>query len=500
MKSFIHCVWTGASFPFRVRQFIKNWVPYLRSCFSEFEVIVWLTEDSLEAATKYLSSTPHAQIHRKNPTKYFSGLDLYFIEAKLNHSKFYIGLLEPLFAEYPPILKKVVDVLHANKYYTSVSNISRVLIVNRCGGIYSDVDYLHPNKDIVFPKTIDQVVNLFRRSSTINFYMPLTENPQDPDVENQCLILYPRMAGALDPVITIMIDEMESNFARIETAARMNKEFLKNSITQYLARSMFSSGKAKQLLEAYKKGNVDLYGKAVSKLYEGQLHGIRLDKTFPEFKEEGIVKMVDSEGTRHFHYSPISHCTFIIFGNYFEKHLTIPLEQFLLRFWHQFRMLFSQEEMHEQFKFYDEDDDISGMYTWANPGYGRLSNLEKSVHSIEKHYYPKSKGRIPLNLINTFICQIRSAAMSTRGPAGKLFSELFLTIQTLIINLSSGFYVNSSDIKLIFHDLLIAARDCDLLGKAVELLNKEKYHALRNIIDPEQRSITADDLESFIRT
>ena len=500
MKSFIHCVWTGNSFPFRVRQFIKNWVPYLRSCNSQFEVIVWLTEDSLQAATKYLSQTTSAQIEKENPQKHFPDVNLDFIRAKINYQSFYIGLLNPLIASYSPILTRVVELLHAHQYYTSISNIARVLLINHCGGIYSDIDYLCPNKDSFFPSNIHELLKLFGVSSSINFFIPATEFYNSVEMENQCLILSPNSKGSLEPLIKKMIKKIERKMKAIEDAAKMNKEFLEHCITQNLAHSMFTEGNAKALLEAYKKRDEYQYGKISSQLYEGLTHETRIPKRFPFVKDDGKVKFLDPECSRHFHYGPISSCTFETVVDFFEEKLTVSASIYCRQHWCKFRQLFSVKNLDEQFSFFDKDCRKVPMYTWANPGYGRLNSLEKAVHTVERHFYPKSLGRIPLSLVNSFICQIRGAVIKVQGEVGKIYAELFLTIQGLIINTSNGFYISALDSTIILHDFLIGVRDCELLEKAVELLNREKFHLLRNVIDPEQRNVTVDDLENFIRT
>ncbi len=226
MKSIIHCVWTGASFPYRLRAFIKEWVPYLYKSNSEFELVVWLTSDSYQAASGYLSKGFGNSLDQKNWGKFFPGMDLLLNKAKINFNTFYISLIEPLLANNPPTLQRVFDMLHDHRYYTSVSNIARVLIVNSYGGIYTDIDYLLPNYDLIFPKNISHILDVFEKKNNVGFYMSMTYLQQRAEVENQCLILDPQNTHALDDLIRKMNAYMVKKFDDIKAACEMNVEYL----------------------------------------------------------------------------------------------------------------------------------------------------------------------------------------------------------------------------------------------------------------------------------
>ncbi len=100
MRSFLHCVWTGASFPYGLRRFVRTWVPYLRHCHSDFQVVVWLTHDSYQAASDFLLKGGLGDsIDQKGWNKIFPNIDILFNTAKLGFNKFYIGMIEPLLAK-----------------------------------------------------------------------------------------------------------------------------------------------------------------------------------------------------------------------------------------------------------------------------------------------------------------------------------------------------------------------------------------------------------------
>ncbi|UDQ98489.1 glycosyltransferase [Lentisphaerota bacterium WC36G] len=499
MKSLIHCVWTGASFPFRLRQFIKNWTSYLRQNQSDFQIVVWLTDDSLAAAIDFLKKTAQAQIYCETGGVHLEGIDLNFIEAKLNHHKFFIGKLTPLFELYSPVFKKVVSILHSHQYYTSISNIARVLIVNHCGGIYTDVDYLSPNSEIDFPKNIDELIVLFKHWSEIDFYLPATKFYTDIEMENQCVILSPHHKGSLEPLIKEMIKQIDQKMEAIEHSAAMNQEFLTHELTQQLAKSMFADGELRNLLELYRRRDEYNYSKLVGRLYKGLVHQKISPQSSPFVKKVNCINFLDRENTRHFHYEVISKCTFEIVVNFFEKKLKINTDEYFKYCWSKFRKLFSTKSLDEQFLFTDKNGEKIAMYTWSNPGYGRLSNLEKAVGSIEKNYIPIPQ-RISLSMMCTFICQVRGLALNLKGEYAQIYSKIFLSMQDLLIKSSNGFVLSSIQCSLFLHDFLVAVHECSIMEKTVELLNNEKYQKIKMLINPEHEKLSIDDIESFIRT
>ena len=115
MKSLMHCLWTGPAFPYKLRVFIKNWVQHFRKSRSEFELVVWLTSDSYDAATKYLSEGLGNHLDQSGWSRCFPGCRVLFNKAKINLNSFYIALCEPELAHYPSTLQAVFKMFSAGK-------------------------------------------------------------------------------------------------------------------------------------------------------------------------------------------------------------------------------------------------------------------------------------------------------------------------------------------------------------------------------------------------
>ncbi len=497
MKSLLHCVWTGASFPYRLRAFIKEWVPYLRKSNSEFELVVWLTNDSYQAASEYLSKGFGNSLDQKNWGKLFPGMELLLNKAKINFNTFYISLIEPLLAHYPPTLQRVFDMLHDHKYYTSVSNIARVLIVNSCGGIYTDIDYLLPNYDLTFPKNINEILDIFQKRNRIGFYMSMTCLTQCAEVENQCLILDPQNTHSLDTLIRDMNSFMVKRFEEIRAACIMNIEFLGHSATKSLAKSMFSSEHEGKFLEAYKKKSSYNLGQASIATYKGEVHKVDL----PFSAIYGLrqhLNIVDDDGARFYHYKAIAMCTYSKVCDYFSRKLSVDGDEIYHENWVRFKALFSEKDVDQQYQFKTKSGNACGMYSWAHPGYARLNSLESAVHSVEKYYIPKKyPNRVPIRLINKFFENIKVFIIGSPNTAD--FASKASIIQNEISRNSRDYYMSGFKTIYTLQDIFKLIREYEGLGFAVELLNEQIFCLIRVIIDPEKKVLTAEDIEAFIR-
>ena len=178
MKSLLHCLWTGSSFPYSLRRYIKNWGAHLRKSKSEFDAI--LTEDSLCAFENYIAK---GCIHYYNWTNWrncFAGIDVDF----LDNLKFFMARLEPLLSRFHNGLAEI---------FRSLSNIGRLLSFDVCGGIYSD---LVLNYERWFAKDIKIIMIIFKKLRKIVFYIDKKIFAKTLIAENQCLILFPLNIGA----------------------------------------------------------------------------------------------------------------------------------------------------------------------------------------------------------------------------------------------------------------------------------------------------------------
>ena len=500
MHSLIHCVWTGHSFPYSVRSFLKAWLTYLRHSNSDFKVVVWLTDDSLEAAKKYLSEGLGNKFDEGSKSKCFSGINLLFYKAKIGFSSFYIGSLEPLFVRQKPQVLAAVRDLHKHKYYTSVSNIARVLLVNACGGIYTDVDYLYPNPKVVFPKNMNEIISVFAGASSIDFYLPVIFLDTSSIIENQCLVLPPENIGALDELIISMTAEIRARFDDIKHATLLHTEFLESPVTKSLSKSMFTDPQELPLLKAFKRHRLDEYERASLELYKHQDHTIV--NTYPGsyfYNPEPII-MLDSNGTRCHFYGPISESTYITVTRFFKTYLRSSTDEYVKIRWGKFREFFSPTNMDQQFTFYDERGLRKGVYTWSHPGYGRLTALQKAVGVVEKHYIPKESGTYPVRLVLALIadCKVILLQCTETNPRKEML-ELDNLRKTVETNFKEDVLKMPSSLFLL-KEIFSTMSSFGCFKTLADKLNTEKYKAIRITIDPEKKSLAPEDIEGFILT
>ena len=496
MHSLIHCVWTGPAFPYRLRAFIKNWIPYLRKSKSDFQLVIWLTKDSYAAISDYLSSGLGNHLDQKCWSKSIKGLNILVNPATISFHKFYIAMAEPLLAGHDPILQQTFNLLHTYKYYTSVSNILRVLVINHCGGIYTDIDYLQPDKTKKFPTNITDIMRPFNFCNSIEFYTPVIDLGHRVLAENQCLILSPMCTGILKTVILEMCKRMTEKIDEIKYETRANLEYLNNIVTRDLARSMFARGKERDLLEAYKQRNYSLYSLVNIDLYK--------DETHVSFDPSRREQMLDSHGARHRYYTAISKCTYTPIVNYFTQKLRISLKEYHARYWQYFRDIFSKVDMDKQFLFRDNKGKVKGMYNWANPGYSRMSSLEAAVHTVEKYYNPNNITRVNVKLAKRLLEEIKTVFWEKILTARRDLRDSFLGFQSVYEQeFSEKKVMNNNEtnyfLKLLFSTLWnCSTPEHNFMTVLAEILNNPTYANFRKIIDPEKAVITSADIEAFI--
>ncbi|UDQ98568.1 hypothetical protein AAEX28_00430 [Lentisphaerota bacterium WC36G] len=500
MKSMLHCLWTGPSFPFSLRCFIIKWVQYLRLSHSNFEVILWVTNDSLEAMKKYLDSTPqHGNKFENGPwSRCMVGCDVSFKKIKLKYNTFYIASCEEELKRYPADLETMFKIFSKGKRYTTISNIGRVMAINVCGGIYTDIDYLLPVVGTFFPKDLSPILDVFEDCSEVGLYMPVVELGKTFLIENQCLVLDPRKVGILTPLIRQISSDLIRDFAQICSETKDHQLFVENEVTRGLNRSLFMDGLFKELLEAYNRRDINSFDAINAKLFKDQY------VTSYSFADSGVYACkigtpMLSGGDRHDGYEKTSNATYTSVTNYFNKKLKLNYVDFLRRYWRAFLIYFDTNTIDSQFVFIDKREGRKrGMYSWANPGYSRLRSLEQAALFVqqryrEKKYYVRKdlvlelmhavefecreimeEGRLKVfDCINKGICSIKNQYLS-KEDAAKFLKE-FLSVCCLQISIAP------SKIGL----------------EAVETLNYDYYELLRKIIDPEKEQLTYEDVRAF---
>ena len=498
MHSLFHCIWTGPTFPYRLRVFIKTWVSHFARSKSEFKLIVWLTKDSYDKATEYLSSGFGNSIDQKGWSRPLAGVDVLLNPVKINFNNFYIAMAEPLLAEHDPDLHRAYELFHSHKYYTSVGNIFRVLVVNKVGGIYTDVDYLMPNLEQPFPKDLSEILSVFSSTSTIDFYMSAVDRERRTHIENQCLILSPARTGKLNRLIDRMAKKLGKNFTEITQEAESNMEYLQNSVTQLLEKSMFMpSGKERYLLEVYKQKKYEKYGKVVKELYKNE--------TQTSIVRKGDSSLISKYGSRHKFYKHISDCTYSNVCACFSAKLKISLDEYFNFHWYAFKQFFSAKDIDKQFLFLNEEGEARGMYNWANPGYARLTSLENAVRIVEKYYTPGRPVKIPVVLAEHFYKEMKSEFLLRRARAREASINSVMTLGAIMRQEFSSRRTMEPDEAEYFVKLLLSTfynastHECDFIVILVTKINQPVYMCFRKIVDPEKRRLTVEDLDSFMR-
>ncbi|UDQ96699.1 glycosyltransferase [Lentisphaerota bacterium WC36G] len=272
MRSMLHCFWCGPSFPYHLRQFIKCWVKHLRRSKSEFEVVVWLTRDSFQAAVTYLQTAGIGNsLNEHSWSKPIPNCEALFFRASLGMNKFYIARPEALLSELPQHFYDMFRDFHANKRYTSASNLARLVIVNSCGGVYTDVDYLLPDEHKPFPKTINELLEPFKQRNRNGFYLSAVDLKQDYIlIENQCVILDPTHLHGLDELLTKMAEYFDLFGKEIRMEMFNNLEYMANPKTIALNSSLFTSGSHARLLQAFRNRDYHAYATICGEIYRGE--------------------------------------------------------------------------------------------------------------------------------------------------------------------------------------------------------------------------------------
>ena len=502
MKSLLHCLWTGPSFPYGLRCFIKNWVQYLRKSNSDFQLVVWLTNDSYNATSDFLSKGAGNSLDQSGWARCMPGVDALFNRATLNFSSFYIAICNPLLANYPETLQAMFKMFHAGKRFTAVSNIGRLLILNACGGIYTDVDYLNPHQNKKFPKNLETIMKIFNGCSHVNFYLPATNLDGYYLVENQAAILGQRNIGSLTPLLRDMSRCMAGNFEEIYLETGNNVDFGKNRQAKRIERSMFTGGLLRKLMEAYKARDFDKFNKINAELFEKEnAPGILLDAFGLPEENPPLLE----NGMRHRSYDVSGRLTYGVVTEFFGANLRgISDEKYITTKWNKFKQLFSTKDLDEQFQFTDKEGQKQGMYSWANPGYSRLSKLENAANVFKRRYISKNK-MIRKVLLFELLCEAAKVKFGRlESKVSKHNRELSLKLLTDVVKNKKRQFLRVEESRDFLKKFcVIAFVRVGVGGKTnmgilvVKKINEAHFVDLKTLIDPEKKLLSYDDLESF---
>ena len=493
MQSFLHCFWAGPSFPYGLRTFIKKWSTYLRKSNSDFQLVVWFTEDALAAFTQYMAQGQLGSHFETSAwKKHFHSESLNFNKVKINFNSFYICQFESLLTEHHQPLQTAFKLFAANKRYTSASNLARLMIINKCGGIYTDIDFLLPNFSEKFPKDIFQIVKVFKKSSNISFYLPITRlNSDHYLIENQCAILLPSFKGHLrelfdriDYLLTKAYDE------KLKTEVESEAQYQDSPVTKSLNKSLFLTGDEKTLLRAYALRNYDRFNYANNSLYKGQK--IEGEFSWATKRKRVTDPAMLQRGMRHDHYDITGLLTYGVVLAFFDRHLEPERQIYAEECYGDFIKFFDEEHILSQFEFVDAYGDKHGMYSWANPGYGRLVKIEKSVRTLERYYTARPHLFSKIMLLNIF--------KDFNNSSVRLSDEVESTLGSLIQSIMGmgRNYLRPQDAQRLLKAFLSESWKAEgAVEEMLRLLNSTTYKMIRDLIDPEKTSLTAQDLQDF---
>ncbi|UDQ97894.1 glycosyltransferase [Lentisphaerota bacterium WC36G] len=499
MHSFIHCFWTGNSFPYALRSFIKKWTSYLRKSHSKFELIVWLTEDSLSAFEGYMAQNKLGSNY--NADSWQSVFDvgaMRFNKAKLNFQHFYVCRFEDLLREHHKSLQDSFQLFTVNKRFTSASNLARLMIINKCGGIYTDIDYLLPNEARPFPSDIFEIIKVFKQTSDIRCYFSITElNTGHYLAENQCIVLAPAFCGYLRELFD-RIDFLltKAYMPKLITEVESEHQYLENEITQRLNKSFFCSGNEKNLLTYYQQKSYDRFNYTNTQLYRGQkIFGVY---SWPTKNLRVTDPAMLQSGMRHSHYDLTGLLTYGVVTAFFERHLIVSREDYYREGYQDFIDFFDREHIESQFEFVDFLGDKHGMYSWANPGYSRLVKLEKTAKTINK-YRSEKKQFIPKVILLNFTKECLNIQTPIPHISRRSLVEMIEAISVLPRN-----YLQISDatsyLKTILSSMvtnLDANSSMAVFSEVLISLNLPIYAKVKNLIDPEKTTLTSSDIYDF---
>ncbi len=498
MKPMLHCLWTGPSFPYGVRSFIKRWVTYLRHSKSDFELVLWVTDDSLTALESFLKSGLGNCLESGGWKRCMAGCDVLFKKASINLCTFYIARCEEQLAKYPADLKTMFNLLYKGKRYTTVSNIGRLMAVNACGGIYTDIDYLSPVEGTYFPQNMLSIIDIFEHCSKIEFYLPTIDLRKKCLIENQCLILAEQSIGRLTPLIRDMSQQMISQFATICAETKDNATFASHPITKDLNKSKFMDGLFRDLLEAYKARDSTAFDQINKEIFKNEYYeGVSLGIT--GYAVKGKVPML-IEGDRHDSYRETGKATYSIVATFFNDNLRTNLYEYTYRYWSVFLMFFDKKVTESQFVFKDKSGELCGMYSWANPGYSRLRALENSARTFEKKYIEKKRLILKSLLVFFFEkVEIECHSFLEEGRM-KIFdclcnAALGLKRNYLTPEIARGLLKDF--LSIAFIQVSIAPAQSGMV--ATDILNEDEFIQLKEIIDPDIDVLNYEDIKAFAR-
>ncbi|MCG8471643.1 MAG: alpha/beta hydrolase [Desulfobacterales bacterium] len=363
MHESISFFWGGGEINRTLRSNFKAWESHLRQSRSNFKVVLWLDE----------SAFGHLLENHLSAIKEVRG-PLFQYTWSIQGCSVGINLFDPnhLFGHFVH-LRQAYDILEKYRAYALLSDIARMAILSRSPGFYLDCDF-RPNLKKPFVKSCRDVDLMLKGPCSESFYMAAFSNTL---MESGMLFSSDTRSGAR--VLASMEDLAQSSLPQLESHAAAMRRFFSSPQNRDISRSMFSGGKYKGQLEAFKKGNVGDFRWATASTFGGME-----DMFMPRFG--GSPKKVG------------------VFSAAGMPRWSVVLGQFFSAITDYFfasckdRSLFTSLCQQKIMPLFDTDQSAMPLYSWMDPGYSRLLELKAAVATVEafrlkKRNAPKPKPK-----------------------------------------------------------------------------------------------------------
>ncbi len=310
------------------------------------------------------------------------------------------------------------------------------------------------------------------------------------------MILSPHKVGSLNPLLDTISKEILRFEQKLTAESISNVEFQQHEKTKLLNKSMFKTGEHKELLSAYKQRSFTEYNSVIQRIYENECHS--------ESARGGFLskyKKMALGGTRHHKYELTGTVTYKNAIFFFGENLNPSLhEVYQTTYYPRFRAFFNQRALNSQYEFKDDSGENWGMYSWANPGFSRISNLEKTVSFVSRKYIDSHNLMSKQDLLDMIIrVELENEGSDLDDKVKKL------KILKQAIEAKGENHLKTPDAIGFLRSYLTAVIENipdtnNKIGKvALSLLNDHRYKKYKDLIDPEKRILDSQDLENFIR-
>ena len=498
MRPYLHCFWTGGSFPYNFKVFIRKWAAHLQKSNSRFRLIVWCTKDAYDIIQGRLSADQPRKQWQAETLE--DGLKVLKVSADYN--SFYLADFAHVFEKMPDSIKKLFNTCVASKLYTSASNLARIFITNHFEGIYTDVDFLMPNLKQPFPPDMSEIAKAFSGFNSNGFYLPAYYYVSAGLCENQCIVVLAGYQGCFQALINEIAHEAATKFDRIHAQGLNNLEYLAHPKTQALNKTLFMEPEFKRFLEAYNQKLIENFSFAVERYYDEMYHST---PELLESQETDFNPHFAFQGDRFSRMHWINLYTYEYLVDFFLKIFPNDTEfDLYARYsWEVFGRFFDQEAIRAQFKMRDKRGVLTGIYSWSHPGYSRLKSLDDAAKVVQRKYREK-KYHISSQPLNALVARLMAECpkIGDRTTADTVMDCLKVVQMELGKIHSLPPEGMKAMLKQLISVVLMTGKSGGSPPLAVRMITEvEKDHSLedvRKLLSPDKERLGLDDLIGFL--